>query len=620
MGTRVRKIPSLRADPSLQRPYTPNNSTPLRITFLQLPVQETDSFYTSANLPLAAGYLAAYVSKHGPGLAEVVFPPQALQDKGGDSAILDWISRGKFNLVGFTLYLWNRNRSEYLARRIRHQFPQIILVAGGPEVANPVGLSVFDALFEGEGEEPFLQFLRILQQKIIQGNLIDSADLTSRQISIPDESSGSGRVYPQKQSTTYISSSSLIPLDQVPNPYLEGILPLNNETPLYLETLRGCPRRCSYCYYGKRYPNLRFFPIDRIASLFSLAEQAQVPEIYLMDPFFNLGRESEILSRLNLLRQVNHSSIPLHTEIVLEKVSPESARLMKEAGFRSVEVGLQSTNPKALQAVRRPFNREKFCRGSKYLKEVGIEIRTGIILGLPQDTLEEFRHTLDFIEELHLEEHLEVYLLSILPGTELRAQAATLGLEFMNQPPYWVLNTPLFPAEDLYQAIEELEKRFGITYQRPALPHFSSEGAYLRYLDLRIPEGIEMLKQHPELFSWDLTLCLATWQLLHQHDREIVKKATRYFFQRNPYTLFKLVVLDEPPPSPLNFPGTSPGKKCSVPCVSDSYGWSSEKDLSEIFWNALEELAEGLFFPTHYVNLTRTYTRDTQGRFREGGT
>jgi hypothetical protein len=145
----------------------PQRNRPLRVALLQLPVQEADSFYTEANIPLAAGYLAAFQRTYAPSLAEIVIPDPTLQNLGGDAALVQWILGGDFDIVGFTLYLWNRDRSLYLARRIRGADPECLLVAGGPEVANPRGLEVFHALFEGEGEETFLQFLQGVQS----GNL-----------------------------------------------------------------------------------------------------------------------------------------------------------------------------------------------------------------------------------------------------------------------------------------------------------------------------------------------------------------------------------------------------------------------------------------------------------------
>lgn len=638
---------------------------PLRVALLQLPVQESDSFYTDANIPLAAGYLAAFQKTYAPEVADIIIPDSSLQNRAGDAALLQWILQGKFDVVGFTLYLWNRDRSLYIARQIRQARPECLLAAGGPEVANPRGLEVFDALFEGEGEDSFLKFLQMVQEEgpsslrsapacrtlhestlrcgslqrdhgsRLKPTLYESTSRyrtphksllclrtshwstlfqspvrqgTSQQparspssakrrppFHRPLKSTSSHLLFEKRGNNPksafplrYIQASPL-PLDRIPNPYLEGTLPLSSRDPLYLETLRGCPRNCSYCYYGKAFPFVRHFPQERLMPLFLLASERGVTEIYLMDPSFNAGGAKELEARVRLLQEVNQLRIPLHTELVLESVTKEIARGMRQAGFRSVEVGLQSTNPRALRAVRRPFDPDRFRRGARYLQDEGIEVRTGIILGLPEDDLAGFRRTLDFVEELNLQDHLEVYPLSLLPGTELREKAGDLGILYMEHPPYWVLETPTFPAEALYQGVAELEARYGIEFQRPILPHFSNNGPFLTYVDLREEAQKRSLRKSPEQISWNLTLHINSMQLGEPDQRAHLLETARLLFHTNPYTYFKLVIEDEDPRThPLFAPPLQ---------------------------QALEELAATLFLPTHYGNLNRTYVQDSQGRF-----
>lgn len=527
----------------------------IRISLFQLPVQELDSLSTEANVPLAAGYLAGYLEEHLQSRILIEIPSGELQNFGGDAALLSWIQKGNFDLIGFTLYLWNRERSIHLAGKIRKQFPRCTLVAGGPETEHPLGLEVFHSLVQGEGEKAFLQLVIDLQKK--------------------------GIVQPFYRQETPLS------LDTIPNPYLKGLLPLGPPAPVYLETIRGCPNRCSYCWYGKTFPQVRRFPATRIPPLFELARSRGVEEIYLMDPSFDAG--GNLKERITLLRDSNYTRIPLHTEIRLEAVTDSLAHLLADAGFRSVEVGLQSINPRALKAVRRGLNLDQFRKGARLLKEMGIQIRTGVILGLPEDDLTWFRKTLDFIDSAGLEEHLEVYLLSLLPGTELRQTAETLGITYMNHPPYWVLGTPSFPLEDLYRALGELETRYRIEYHRPILPRFFNTGAFRRYVDLRDTQEVELLWNYPEYTSWDLTLRIFCSQLRNPESSKRLLELGQHLFQENPYTCYKIVIEDD----------HSEGSCVFSPQVR----------------RAAESFAETLFLPAHYGNLTRTYSTDPQGRF-----
>ncbi|MBP7495459.1 MAG: radical SAM protein [Spirochaetales bacterium] len=527
----------------------------IRIILFQLPVQELDSLSTEANVPLAAGYLAGYLEEHLQSRILIEIPSGELQNFGGDAALLSWIQKGNFDLIGFTLYLWNRERSIHLAGEVRKQFPQCTLVAGGPETEHPVGLEVFHSLVQGEGEKAFLQLVLDLQKK--------------------------GIAQPFYRQETPLS------LDTIPNPYLKGLLPLGPPAPVYLETIRGCPNRCSYCWYGKTFPQVRRFPITRIPPLFELSRSRGVEEIYLMDPSFDAGGNLE--NRITLLRDSNYTRIPLHTEIRLEAVTGSLAHLLSDAGFHSVEVGLQSINPRALKAVRRRLNLDQFQEGARLLKETGIQIRTGVILGLPEDDLTWFRKTLDFIDSAGLQEHLEVYLLSLLPGTELRQTAEMRGITYMNHPPYWVLGTPSFPLEDLYRALGELETRYRIEYHRPIIPRFFNTGTFRTYADLRDPQEVELLWNYPTCTSWDLTLRISASQLRNPGNFKRLLELGQHLFQENPYTYYKIVIEDD----------DLEGSSVLLPPIH----------------KAAETLVETLFLPAHYGNLTRTYSIDPQGRF-----
>jgi len=91
------------------------------------------------------------------------------------------------------------------------------------------------------------------------------------------------------------------------------------DEPVYLETLRGCPHRCSYCFYGKQFPNVRHFPEDVLPAVFALARERGAPEIYLLDPSFTSARGLE--QRLAGLASLNPTGIPLHAELRLEAIS-----------------------------------------------------------------------------------------------------------------------------------------------------------------------------------------------------------------------------------------------------------------------------------------------------------
>jgi hypothetical protein len=523
----------------------------LRVLLLQLPLGEPDTLSTSANIPLAAGYLAAYGSQEIGDRVEIRILPREIADHAGDAGIIRAVEEASPDMVGFTLYLWNRERSLSIASELKRRRPDIITLAGGPETAEGPRYPGIDAVVSGEGETSFVRLLR---------DFLDT-----------------GKVLP-----LYVAETPA-ELSRLPNPYLTGDLPLRKGDPVYLETLRGCRGRCSYCYYGKAFEGIQRFPDSVVEGVFAAARVAGVSEIYIMDP--ELTAEADFEKRIARMAELNPGRIPLHTELRLESITPEGARLLREAGFVSVEAGLQSIHGPVLRPVRRSFNRKDFLRGADLLRNAGIEIRTGIILGLPGDTPEGFGETLDFVLEAGLAPGLEIYPLAVLPGTELRSQAASLGVEYMPLPPYWVLETPALPPEDILRALALAEEKLGIEYFRPIPPRFTSPPGYTGTADLGIPGMLEELNTRPEKIAADLTLLIPGRMFFDERGLRELISLGEALLSGCPYTVFKIVIGEDAGPL------TGAAVKAACRC------------------------AEAFFNPRHPLNRWRTFHNDPSGMF-----
>jgi radical SAM superfamily enzyme YgiQ (UPF0313 family) len=176
-----------------------------------------------------------------------------------------------------------------------------------------------------------------------------------------------------------------------------------------------------------------------------------------MDPIFNLHAEraKEIC---RFIAAHNSRRIPVHAEIWAEFVDDEMARLMREANFQFLEVGLQSTDESVLVTAERRLRLEKFLAGVRSLKTYGLTFELQLIYGLPGDTLASFRKSLNFAAALDPPQ-LAVFPLMVLPGTELWRKAAGLQLEFDPEPPYFVRSHYSMSAADVavgWKLVEEI--------------------------------------------------------------------------------------------------------------------------------------------------------------------
>src|SRR5262249_5145323 len=150
---------------------------------------------------------------------------------------------------------------------------------------------------------------------------------------------------------------------------------------------------------------------------------------------------------------------------------PEHARALKRAGFDRLEIGLQSVNAQTLKRVKRGGSAEKVAAAARMLHGEGIELLVDLIIGLPGDTSEDGDRGVDFQLEHGLGGEAQVFPLSLLPGTAMRATAGQDGVEFDPAPPYRVRRTAGFSPDELLRALEDAEEKLGRRLDEEPRPH-----------------------------------------------------------------------------------------------------------------------------------------------------
>ena len=112
----------------------------------------------------------------------------------------------------------------------------------------------------------------------------------------------------------------------------------------------------------------------------------------------------------------------------------------------------------------RPTNLAAFESGVQALLGEGIRVQVDLILGLPGDTADSIRRGIDYLARTRAYSTVQVFNLSILPGTAFRQEAAQLGMAYQPWPPYYVLKTPTLDVEQMHQLMEEAQEAFGIEF------------------------------------------------------------------------------------------------------------------------------------------------------------
>jgi len=349
-----------------------------------------------------------------------------------------YIVNSKPDVLGLSCYCWNIDVMRHIAQMVRKTRPQTKIVAGGPEVtpnaeefldANPW----FDIVVRGEGEETFRELLRTL------ANGAGPADVD-------------GVSYREGDHIFANEARPLIEeLDAIPSPYLTGIL-APREHVTYLETFRGCPYKCAYCYEGKNYPKLRHFSEERIrAEIELIARDPSVTTYSFIDPVFNLTKE-KLAKMVDMLSESAKAGKTIHTvEVITEQVDDETVKLLKKAGAVSTETGPQTVNSTTIANINRYFVRDKFVRGIERMRDGGLKVLCDLILGLPGDDFFSFTRSVRFVLDLR-PGTIIFSTLNVLPGTAIRDNAERFGLVYDDAAPHYVLGTDTFSFDEIRKA------------------------------------------------------------------------------------------------------------------------------------------------------------------------
>ncbi len=427
-----------------------NSSAVRSVILVQLPIPPVGPEPIRGNVPLAAGYLKLFARQRGlESHFQIEILPTIEANVLGDQALVEAVLARDPWMVGFTCYLWNIERTLWVAAEIKRRKPGIRILIGGPEVtldnAWVLEHPAVDYAAIGEGEQTFAELLEGLLYR-------DELKLPIPGLIFRDESSSDHR-------SSFVPRQPLPNLNEISSPYLAGILDAADEEMLLMETIRGCIFKCKFCYYPKSYDDLYFVSEEKIVANLEHARRRGAKEVVLLDPTLNQRRNFgdflRLLARCNPGRQFTYFG-----ELRAEGITPQIAELLHAANFTEVEIGLQSIDPLAMELMDRHNNLKAFERGARAMLDLGIQVKVDLIIGLPGDTVDSVRRGLEYIHRSGLYSQVQVFNLAVLPGTAFREQAQQLGLMYQDRPPYYVLQTPALSTDEMYDLMAEAEDLF----------------------------------------------------------------------------------------------------------------------------------------------------------------
>ena len=384
---------------------------PLRIGLAQISQQVGQSYY----FPYSVGLLQAFILKHAPDPGRYQFLPPVYQRLTVAEALTAFANT---DVVGFSLYVWNVNRSLHLAAALKQQDPQRLIIVGGPQVPDAAEAFLreypqIDLCVHGPGERALLAVLERWPAR-------DWASLAG--LSWLD---GEGRFH----STPPAPRES--DLSVFPSPYLEGVFdPLLAENEHWiglLETNRGCPFACTFCDWGSAIQSKVYrFPLERVYAEIDWIAYHRVGNVFTCDANFGiLPRDLEIAHHVAARRR--ETGFPLSFQNQTSKNTPERViaiqQILHEAGLATyAAISLQSVDPHTLASIRRDnISLAAYAQVQAAALKSGILAYTDMILALPGESYASFTQGIDSVIRHGQHTKILYHNATLLPNAEMAA-------------------------------------------------------------------------------------------------------------------------------------------------------------------------------------------------------
>lgn len=320
-------------------------------------------------------------------------------------------------IVGFSCYMWNIEYNLALAKAVKEKWKNACIVFGGPQVPDDTTYleeyDFIDVLMHAEGEISFYELLKAL---LADKGIENVSNISARFDGVPKQTYK--QLYPD--------------LSDFPSPYTAGLFdkivndPANEgiQFDTVLETTRGCPFNCTYCYWAGTGDNFRKFNIERAIGDIDWMAAHKTSYCFCADSNFGLlPRDAKFAEYIAATKE--KYGYPIKFETTSTSKDFDTAfkihKILNDEGLcRGISIAVQSLSPKVLEAVgRKNISYENFHHQLVEYKKHDIFTYTDLILGLPEDTLDSFLDSLFGVMEAGQHYNISVYRCLLIPNTQM---------------------------------------------------------------------------------------------------------------------------------------------------------------------------------------------------------
>lgn len=383
-------------------------------------------YMVKPNFPIGLAYVATALQRAGYEFDIIDID----RHRYSDDQVAALLGAKRYDVIALGTLVSGYKYAKSLASLARDTNPDACIVAGN-SVASSISEFLLeqtevDVVVKGEGELAMVNLLGALQsgQALQQvrgivfkeeGRFID----TGFEAPLPIESVG----YPNWELfdvSYYIEKS----LQDVPEPYP---VPLDQIRAFVVNTARGCPFRCTFCYHVFQYTRYRYrSPSSILEEIALLQKRYGVNYINFFDEltFFSKPHIEEFVDAVLASGLKFFWNADIRSDLFDDGDDKLLAKV-KESGCQGFGYSLESGSPVILEKMGKKLTVEHFAAQKLALDRAGIKTFTSIVIGYPEETVETLRQTFDLCYDLNIYPSTG-YLLP-QPGTPMFAAAKAKG-------------------------------------------------------------------------------------------------------------------------------------------------------------------------------------------------
>ncbi|QXE85671.1 B12-binding domain-containing radical SAM protein [Geomonas nitrogeniifigens] len=386
----------------------------MKILLLAMP-DAANNFHRIIKVPnLGLCSIAAHLALHEVKVVDLVLVHRNIQ-----TWLQQFLHEFRPDVVGISSMSFQYESALRVMSICRARLPQAKLVLGGYHATLSYreltcGTPPFDFLVRGEGEQSFPALLEALDG---QRSFFDVPGLS----------------WARHGSFIHNPTAPLLDLDRLPLPnrsarVLDGFTYFNRKLDC-AETSRGCTMTCTFCSITGMYgTSFRCHRVERVIEDLKELQQRGTRTVLLVDDNITLdSRRFTGLARAIVEHGLNGMEYLVQASVAGMVADPELIPALARANFAMVFLGIESVLPQNLAFFQKGDIREKTERAVRLLREHGIGVMGGFIIGNPDDGPEEIREVFRASRRLAIDLPY-VQCVTPYPGTRIREELLEAGL------------------------------------------------------------------------------------------------------------------------------------------------------------------------------------------------